>query len=218
VAAPETTIFEHVVEPGRRRLRVRAAAGPVRPDDVPEDWRDASIVLLAPVLSEVDPRLAAVFGTASIGVEAQGWLRSVSTDGEVAGYAWRPPAFLLPLVQALFVSAEDVRGQEAQMLEWMQRVPVGVVTGGAAGALLYVNGERYEVRPRPAREVDATGAGDVFAAAFLVRYHRGGDPWEAAEAATCAASLSVEEEGWSTVPDAAALDGALARYRAGHAT
>jgi sugar/nucleoside kinase (ribokinase family) len=215
VPARETTVFEHDVEHGRRRLRVLGAAGPLRPDDVPEDWRDAAIVLLAPVLSEVDPRLAAVFGAASVGVEAQGWLRAVDTDGAVAGYAWRPPAFLLPLVQALFVSAQDVRGQEPQMLEWMQRVPIGVVTGGAAGALLYVNAERYEVRPRPARaEIDATGAGDVFAASFLVHYHRRGDPWEAAEAAACAASLAVEGEGWSTVPDAAALAAALTEYRA----
>jgi sugar/nucleoside kinase (ribokinase family) len=159
--------------------------------------------------------LAAVFGAASVGVEAQGWLRSVGADGAVAGYAWRPPAFLLPLVQALFVSAQDVRGQEVQMLEWMQRVPLGVVTGGAAGALLYVNAERYEIRPRPVgAEADATGAGDVFAATFLAHYHRGGDPWEAAEAAVCAASLAVEGEGWTTVPDAAALDAALTGYRA----
>jgi 1D-myo-inositol 3-kinase len=89
-----------------------------------------------------------------------------------------------------------------------------VVTAGAAGALLYVNGERFEVRPRGTREVDPTGAGDVFAAAFLVSYHRHADPWEAAEAATCAASLSVEGEGWSTVPDAARLEEALAEYRA----
>jgi sugar/nucleoside kinase (ribokinase family) len=216
LSAPETTVFEHDVEHGRRRLRVLAAAGPLTTDDVPDDWHDAAIVLLAPVLSEVDPRLAAVFGAASVGVEAQGWLRSVGADGAVAGYAWRPPAFLLPLVQALFVSAQDVRGQEAQMLEWMQRVPLGVVTSGAAGALLYVNAERYEIRPRPAREeVDATGAGDVFATTFLVHYHRRGDPWEAAEAAACAASLAVEGEGWTTVPDAAALDAALTGYRAG---
>lgn len=215
VPAPETTVFEHEVERGRRTLHVRSAAGPLTPDDVPEDWREAAIVLLGPVLSEVDPRLAAVFGAASVGIEAQGWLRAVDPDGAVAGYAWRPPAFLLPLVQALFVSAQDVRGQEAQMLEWMQRVPVGVVTGGAAGALLYVNAERYEVRPRPARhEVDATGAGDVFAATFLALYHREGNPWEAAEAAACAASLAVEGEGWTTVPDAATLAAELARYRA----
>jgi sugar/nucleoside kinase (ribokinase family) len=95
----------------------------------------------------------------------------------------------------------------------MQLVPVGVVTVGRRGALLYVNGERYDVRPRPARVVDATGAGDVFAAAFLIEYHRHGDPWEAAEAATCAASLSVEGEGWSAVPDADTLAAVLKDYR-----
>src|SRR5262249_11303818 len=87
------------------------------------------------------------------------------------------------------------------------------VTAGHRGALLYVNGDRYEVRPRRAVEADPTGAGDVFAAAFLARYRRDGDPWEAAEAATCAASLSVEGVGWSTVPDAARLEGALEDYR-----
>ena len=93
-------------------------------------------------------------------------------------------------------------------------MPLTVVTAGAAGALLYVNGDRFEVKPRAAREVDPTGAGDVFAAAFLLHYQRDGDPWAAAEAATCAASLSVEGEGWSTVPDSATLEAALADYRA----
>ena len=38
-------------------------------------------------------------------------------------------------------------------------------------------------------------------------------PWAAAEAATCAASLSVEGVGWSAVPDAAGLEAALRAYR-----
>jgi len=113
-----------------------------------------------------------------------------------------------------FVSAHDLRGQESQVAEWVQRVPLAVVTAGAAGALLYVNGDRFEVRPRRTREVDATGAGDVFAATFLVHYDRHGDPWDAAEAATCAASLSVEGEGWSAVPDPPTLAAALDAYRA----
>src|SRR5207245_6736357 len=90
------------------------------------------------------------------------------------------PRRLLGRLQGLFLSDEDVLGQEAQMLEWLQRLPVGIVTAGEAGALLYVNGERYEIRPRPAREVDPTGAGDVFAAAFLIGYQFDGDPWQAA--------------------------------------
>jgi sugar/nucleoside kinase (ribokinase family) len=121
---------------------------------------------------------------------------------------------VLARLQAVFASAHDVRGHEAQVTEWVQRVPVAVVTAGAGGALLYVNGERYEVRPRRTREVDATGAGDVFAATFLIHYDRLGDPWEAAEAATCAASMSVEGEGWSAVPDRAGLAAVLEAYRA----
>jgi sugar/nucleoside kinase (ribokinase family) len=125
---------------------------------------------------------------------------------------WPPPEFLLADLQAVFASAEDVVGQEAAVLEWIQRMPIAAVTVGRAGALLYVNGERYEISPRPATEVDATGAGDVFAAAFLIRYQLDGDPWEAAAAAACAASLSVEGEGWAGIPDRGALDAALQEY------
>ena len=99
------------------------------------------------------------------------------------------------------------------MTEWVQRVPIAVVTAGSLGALLYVNGDRYEVRPRRALEVDPTGAGDVFAATFLARYLYDADSWAAAEAATCAASLSVEGVGWSAVPNAADLEAALKAYR-----
>ena len=69
------------------------------------------------------------------------------------------------------------------------------------------------MRPRPAREVDPTGAGDVFAATFLIEYQRDGDPWQAAAAAACAGSLAVEGDGWSAVADRAALDAALADYQ-----
>jgi sugar/nucleoside kinase (ribokinase family) len=44
----------------------------------------------------------------------------------------------------------------------------------------------------PAREVDPTGAGDVFAAAFLTGMARGLDPVEAARLGAAAASIAVE--------------------------
>jgi 1D-myo-inositol 3-kinase len=212
VPAGETTVFEHAEHEGERVMRVRAAAAALSADDLPEDWKDAPLVMLAPVLAEVDPLLSMSFSDAAVSAQAQGWLRVVEPDGAVGTVAWEPD-YLLARLQTLFLSQRDVLGQEAAMLEWLQRVPVGVVTAGRHGALLYVNGERYEVRPRLAREVDATGAGDVFAATFLVRYQEEGNPWTAAEAAACAAALSVEGEGWSAVPDAAALERALADYR-----
>lgn len=213
VPAAATTVFEHAQAAGERQLRVRATAQPLGVDDLPEDWRDPELVLLAPVVNEVDAALAGAFGGATLAAEAQGWLRAVAGDGAVQTRRWSSPKGVLSRLQALFLSGADVRGQEAAMTEWVQQVPVAAVTAGARGALLYVNGDRYEVRPRPARQIDATGAGDVFAATWLVRYRISGDPWEAAEAATCAASLAVEGEGWSRVPDAVALETALKDYR-----
>ncbi len=49
--------------------------------------------------------------------------------------------------------------------------------------------------PAPSvEEVNPTGAGDIFAAAFLVRLQQTkGNPWEAAEFATSIASATVKE-------------------------
>jgi len=71
----ETTRFEHRYESGGRVSRVRGRALPLTTADVPEDWRDAPLVLLAPVIDEVDPLLAAEFTDGAVGAAAQGWLR-----------------------------------------------------------------------------------------------------------------------------------------------
>jgi len=212
IPADETTVFEHRHEPGGRVSHVRSVASPLTTADVPEDWRDAALTLLAPVVDEVDPMIATLFTDGAVGAAAQGWVRQVTPDGLVIPRPWQSPESLLQSVQALFLSREDILGQEAEVIEWFQRMPVGVLTADSVGALLFVNGERYEVQPRPAREVDPTGAGDVFAATFLIQYQRDGDAWQAAAAAACAGSLAVEGEGWSAVADRAALDAALVEY------
>ena len=211
--APATTVFEYESGGGGRQQKLLSTARPLAVRDLPHDWRAAPLALLAPVAQEVDLRLSAAFEDGAVGAAAQGWLRAMDDHNRIVAQPWAGAREVLNRVSAVFVSAEDVRGHESQITEWVQRVPVAVVTAGAAGALLYVNGERYEVRPRRAREVDPTGAGDVFAATFLIHFQRHPDPWEAAEVATCAASLSVEGVGWSTVPDAPRLKQALDEYR-----
>ena len=214
IDAGRTTSFEHRENGERRELRVIDAAGPLGVEHVPDDWRDAPIVLLAPVLNEVDPLLATAFGDASLGAAAQGWLRGFGADGLVTATTWEPPDFLVARLQALFLSREDIGADVGGAVEMFQRVPVGALTAGDAGALLFVNGERYEVRPHRARERDGTGAGDVFAATFLLDYHHHGNPWDAAALAACAGALSVQGEGIAAVPDRRAVDDALKAYHA----
>ena len=49
-------------------------------------------------------------------------------------------------------------------------------------------------------EVDATGAGDIFAAAFFYRLYATRDPWAAARFATHLASFSVTRPGLDGIP------------------
>ena len=210
--AADTTSFKYAPAEVERVMRVTGTARPLGVHDVPEDWRGADIAMLSPVVDEVDPLVATAFGEASLGSGIQGYLRAVAADGRVVPRPWASPGFVLDHAQAIFLSVEDVNHDVSEAVEWFQRVPVGVVTDGRRGAHLYVNGERYRVRPHRAREIDPTGAGDVFAAAFMVEYQRHGDPWDAAAAAACAAALSVEGEGWATVPDRARLEAALKDY------
>ena len=75
-----------------------------------------------------------------------------------------------------------------------------VVTEGAAGAVLYWNGDRRRFRAPTVDEVDATGAGDIFATAFFVRLLNTRDPWEATRFAVLLASHSVERAGLDGIP------------------
>jgi len=213
VPSPRTTVYR--VEESRRgrTLTLLARASDIEEEHLPEAWREAPLALLCPVAAEVDPVLAAAFEQASVGVLPQGWMRARGKGGVVAPEQWEDADLVLPHASALVVSEEDVAPFEKDAVEWFQRVPVGAVTRGARGATLFVNGEPYHVEPDRAAEVDATGAGDVFAATLLIEYEREGNHWDAAAAAACAAAMSVEAPGAAGIPDRPALQARLSAYR-----
>jgi sugar/nucleoside kinase (ribokinase family) len=62
-------------------------------------------------------------------------------------------------------------------------------------------------------EVDPTGAGDVFAAAFLIRLHETGNNFEAARFASAAAALSLGGSGISAIAGRAQIEAFLSKQR-----
>jgi len=84
-----------------------------------------------------------------------------------------------------------------------------VVTEGVNGARLYWNGDLRTFKPPQSSEIDPTGAGDVFAAAFFVRLSQTRDPWEAARFATLLASHSVTRIGLAGTPTPDEVQAAL---------
>ena len=221
VPAERTTTFRiGQTRPGSggrtRELAVLARAADLEADALPEAWRDATLGALAPVTGEVDPGFAAAFPETSLVALPQGWMRQRGKGGILAPQPWEDADLVLPRVQALVVSHEDVEPFEKDAVEWFQQVPVGAVTRGSDGAILFVNGDRYGVEPDVAVEKDATGAGDVFAAALLVSYNRDGNAWDAAVVAACCAAASVEADGAAGIPDRERLEARLAAYRRRH--
>lgn len=213
VPASQTTVFRH--EPSRegRTLTLLGRASDLEVGHLPLEWKAADLALLCPDANEVDPYLAAAFSDGAMGAAAQGWLRARGAGGAISPALWEDAPLVLPHVQAVFVSQEDVGPFEAEIVEWFQQIPLGVITLGRRGAHLYVSGERHFIEADPANEVDPTGAGDVFAAACLIQFHREGNPWEAAAFAACAAALHVEGVGIAAIPSRAAIEERLAAYR-----
>ena len=72
----------------------------------------------------------------------------------------------------------------------------------AAGALvLPPGGEPRRIPPQVNRLVDATGAGDAFAGAFLSRWLRGAEPAEAARFAVGVSEWVIQHVGARPSPD-----------------
>ena len=112
----------------------------------------------------------------------------------------------------LFASDEDLQGDEDELRRWVSEVRVVAVTRSTRGARVFVEGKLFEMEAYPSEEVDATGAGDVFATGFLARLHETQDVGEAARFGAAAASLSVEGVGVGAVAGREAVFERIGRY------
>lgn len=197
-----TTTFENIQTPAGRIQHVFHPAPSLDLSMIPEVWRNTPIVHLGPVLQEVDPKLARAFPNSFVGVTPQGWLRAANRDHQVTFTEWPEARYVLETANAAVLSMEDVQGNEDLIEEMVSSIRVLAVTEGASGARIYWNGDVRYFRAPVTHEVDPTGAGDIFAAAFFIRLYQTRDPWEAARFATQLAAASVTRPGLMAIPTA----------------
>ena len=202
-----TTRFVNRYGPaGARQQFLLSRADEVAIDDVLPAWRKPEALLLGSVASEIPRHAASAFEAGVVGALAQGWLRHFGADGAVSPQPWADPAGDLFGVHVLFLSEHDVGGDRAKARALLEHVPMIALTRGWEGMELITRDAVHNVPTLPRTEVDPTGAGDVFAAAFVVRYQETDDPLEAAAFACCAASCAVEGVGTTTLGDRAEIE------------
>ncbi len=201
-SSPRTTIFENRYTAEGRTQLLHGQATPIDLGAIPGGWRDAPIVHLAPIMQDVPVgiELKAYFPGAVVGATPQGWLRHVHRSGLVT----TTPALLLeiplPDVDVVILSEEDIQGEEALVQQLSQRIPMVVLTRAERGATVMYAGRSVDVQALRADVVDPTGAGDVFAAAFLSATLEGQEPIAAARWACAAAAWAIEAPGATSLP------------------
>lgn len=204
--SPQTTTFANIYTPEGRIQYSYAQALPITAGDIPAQLRHPRAVLLGPLVDEITPDVAALFPPETlVGAVPQGWMRRWDESGRIHAKPWESADQILPHLSVLVLSLEDIDYDLDRLQRLFAHIDLMVVTEYREGSTIYQRQEdgstsQNRIAPRPAREADPTGAGDVFATAFLIRLQETGDPMLAARFANITASFSVEAMGVQGIP------------------
>jgi sugar/nucleoside kinase (ribokinase family) len=196
----QSTTYANIYTDGQRHQKWLAMASSLSLENVPLAWRRAPIVHLAPLAQEISPALCGDFPNSLVCVTVQGWLRRQDAEYNVIYQSHPELEAWLSKIDVLVLSLADLFGDRAAMIHLLTSVRLGVETLGPDGCQVYHEGRVTHIPVKPEIEVDPTGAGDIFAAAFFVRYRETGDFVKAAQFANACASLSVRKMGLESIP------------------
>ena len=200
VGAEQSTTFENIHSKDGWRQNVSQLAPPLDFHQVPESWRAAPIVHLAPVLGEVSPRMLGQFKESTLAITPQGWIRELRADGRVMKGHWPEAEFVLSQADMAVVSQEDLPKNSTIIDRLAANSSLLAITNGKKGCDIYIDGAIHSFAAPDSLELDATGAGDIFASAFFIRSHFGDNFSTAAQVANRVAAQSVEREGLGSTP------------------
>lgn len=196
-----TTTFKNEYTPTGRVQTLSSRAPDLDLRLLPPDWRQARVVHFAPVAREVPLDAGDQFPAAALAYSLQGWLRTWDGSGRISAAPLPEVAVSRRERAAAFLSIEDLGFQRSALADVLERFPQVLLTLGSQGAEIHRGGSCQAIEPVPAREVDPTGAGDIFAGAFMVAWIlQGRTPLQAARLANALASISIRREGAAGVP------------------
>ncbi len=201
VESAQTTVFENIYHDGQRTQYLHSRATPLAPDHLPRHFQSPKTVMLGPICDEVSFDFLDFFASQKTITCAcpQGWMRQWDERNLVSPKPI-PDWQLLAKADIISMSEADVAGNWALINHIAFFTKLLLVTQGANGAVVFENGQRRHYPALPVEEVDPTGAGDIFAAAFLLQYAETRSVETAVQFAHRAAGESVKRRGVADVP------------------
>ncbi len=197
-----TTIFKNAYDEGPERVQyIFQRAETIYPSDIPPTYLNVPLVQLSPIADEVDFSIIKSFSpTTIIAATPQGWLRQWDETTRKI----RPKALdwnQLSGIDILILSEEDILGYESQFPSILQQVPIVVLTRGEKAASVFQAGQQKKFPAFRTKVIDPTGAGDAFAAGFLVKYLTTKNITQAMSYGHVVASFCIESKGLDGLKD-----------------
>ncbi len=198
VPSPETTVFENIYQPDGQRIQfLHGRAAQLTPGDLPKHWQSPKTALLGPICDEVSFDFFDFFAPQNTITCAcpQGWMRQWDDEHRVSP---KPIADWSMLAKAdiISMSEADVAGDWGLIEHIASIANILLVTQGANGVVVFEKGQpRRHFPALQVEEVDPTGAGDVFAASFLLHFAEQKDVATAADWAQSIAGAHVSKAG-----------------------
>jgi sugar/nucleoside kinase (ribokinase family) len=202
LADEQTTCFElnYNADLSDRTLKLKSKGTPINLADVPSDLQ-AKAIHIAPIANEVSIEVVEHLKQCAdvLSLDPQGFLRSFDEAGKVTENA-SVDTRIFSLINIYKSSQNEIYTLtgESELKPAIKAIhDVGVetviVTMGAKGSVLSVEGAQYNIAACPSQVlVDPTGAGDVFIGGFLTEYIRQKESIWCACVGSAAASVVVE--------------------------
>lgn len=208
--APKTTVFHNIYKEGIRTQYLYDRANTIEEKDLPELWMKIPIVKFCLIADEVAPSLLTAFPNALKAATIQGWLRQWDDKGKISPKTmdWE----LLNTIDIVLFSDADIPNIQQVLPIITKKVEIVVMTRGADGASIFYKNKQYDFPAYPVEEVDPTGAGDVFAASFVVAYGKHQNIALAVAYAHTVASFIVTQEG-AQLPSREAIEDRFIAYQ-----
>lgn len=203
IKSVSTTSFVLEYVNGYRRLLLKSCAPPILQEDVSLMFK-AKTIHVAPIVGEISSEVIEELRKKAdmLSLDPQGLLRKFDSNGRVSLKKWADKR-VLEQIDIYKSSLQEIRkiarsrSLEASMKEIQNfGTKIVIVTLGRKGAAILFD-ETFQRVPsiQPQKLMDPTGAGDVFAGAFLAEYVNKKNPVWCACVGSAMASFKVETVG-----------------------
>jgi sugar/nucleoside kinase (ribokinase family) len=213
---------------GTKELKYLKQAGPITPQDIPNDLRRAAAFHVCPLDYEIPletvQSLRTLGGVMSVDMGGYGGAHICRATAAQKKFSRTDLKTLIGCFDIVKASDEDARlifadarlceEETAQrFVDWGAKI--GIVTRGERGSLVFTKEEQHCVPAIPGHVIDVTGGGDSYIAGFVAEFLQTRDPWKSGVFASAVALCVIEKTGGVSAPRMPSQEEARARIPMG---